>query len=99
MASLKKDDKEEVSVDLASLSPENLVDLIQQLENSNHQDLRRRAQKELVARLRAQGFSLQRIADLLTRNVYGVDKKRTIAKEWAHALEVTPVKFMRLIGK
>ncbi len=32
-------------------------------------------------------------------NVYGIVKKRAIAKEWADALGVTPNEFMRLIGK
>jgi hypothetical protein len=64
-----------------------------------HLGLRKRAQKELVERLRKQGFKLQRIAVLLTTNVYGVAKKRDIAKEWADALGVTPNEFMQLIGK
>ena len=88
-----------LDVDLKSLSPEGLVELIQQLEGSRHLGLRKRAQKELVDRLRRQGFNTQRIASLLTTNVYGVVKKRAIAKEWADALGVTPNEFMRLIGK
>jgi hypothetical protein len=94
-------DEEEsgLDVDLKLLSPEGLVELIQQLEESRHLGLRKRAQKELVGRLRKQGFKLQRIAVLLTTNVYGVAKKREIAKEWADALGVTPNEFMQLIGK
>jgi hypothetical protein len=93
------DPKTGVDVDLDSLSPQGLVSLIQQLEGSRHVRLRKRAQKELVGRLKKQGFSVQRIAVLLTTNVYGMTKKRAIAKEWADALGVTPNEFMKLIGK
>ena len=95
----QNDEESGLDVDLKSLSPEGLVELIQQLEGSRHLGLRKRAQKELVNRLRRQGSSTQRIASLLTTNVYGVVKKRAIAKEWADALGVTPNEFMRLIGK
>ena len=88
-----------LDVDLNSLSPEGLVDLIQRLEGSRHLGLRTRAQKELVERLKKQGFSSQRIAVLLTTNVYGMAKKRAIAKEWAGALGVTDKEFLKLIGK
>ena len=88
-----------LDLDLKSLSPEGLVDLIQQLEGSRHLALRKRAQKELVDRLKKQGFTLQRIAILLTTNVYGLAKKRAIAREWADALNVTPNEFMKLIGR
>jgi len=88
-----------LDVDLKSLSAEGLVELIQQLEGSRHHVLRKRAQKELVDRLKKQGFTPRRIAVLLTTDVYGVAKKRAIAKEWADALGITPREFMRLIGK
>lgn len=88
-----------IDVDLGSMSSEGLVDLIQQLEGSRHVGLRKRAQKGLVDRLKKQGFSVQRIAVLLTTNVYGLAKKKKIAKEWADALGVTPNEIMKLIGK
>ncbi|HET6466661.1 MAG TPA: hypothetical protein VFH55_13705 [Nitrospiria bacterium] len=95
-----EDDSEaDVDVNLDSMSPEGLVDLIQQLEGSRHIGLRKRAQKELVGRLKKQGFTDQRIAVLLTTNVYGVAKKKTIAKEWADALGITLNEFLKLIGK
>ncbi|MBI3811453.1 MAG: hypothetical protein HY283_04520 [Nitrospirae bacterium] len=99
MAAEQGDEKDGLDVDLKSLSSEGLVELIQQLEGSRHHGLRKRAQKELVDRLKGQGFTSQRIAILLTTNVYGVVKKRAIAKEWADALGVTPNELMRLIGK
>ena len=93
------DEEAGLNVDLNSLSPEGLVDLIRQLEGSRHIGLRKRAQKELVDRLKRQRFAPQRIAILLTTNVYGMTKKRAIAKEWVDALGVTPKEFLEFIGK
>jgi len=99
MAAEETNEESGLDVDLKSLSPEGLVELIQQLEGSRHHVLRKRAQKELVDRLKKQGFTIQKIAALLTTNVYGVATKRAIAKEWADALGLTPNEFMQLIGK
>ncbi|MBI3610204.1 MAG: hypothetical protein HY204_05830 [Nitrospirae bacterium] len=52
MAAEQDDEESGLDVDLKSLSPEGLVELIQQLEGSRHRGLRKRAQKELVDRLR-----------------------------------------------
>ena len=94
-----QDEESGLDIDLNSLSPEGLVALIQQLEGSHHLGLRKRAQKELVDRLKKQGFTNQRIAVLLTTNVYGIAKKRAIAREWADALEITDKEFLKFIGK
>lgn len=94
-----KEKESELDVDLDSLSPESLVDLIQRLEGSRHRNLRKRVQKELVNRLKKQGFTTRRIAALLTANVYGMAKKRTISKEWAEALGITHAEFLKFIGK
>jgi hypothetical protein len=88
-----------LDADLKSLSPESLVELIQLLEGSAHQRLRKKAQKELVERLKKQGFSNEQIAVLLTTNVYGVTKKKSIAKEWSEALGITYEEFLKLIGR
>lgn len=93
------DEESGLDIVLTSLSPEGLVELIQQLEGSRHLRLRKRVQKELVERLKEQGFTLQRIAVLLTTNVYGTAKKRAIAKEWAAALGVTSNEFLKFIGR
>ena len=96
----QEDDKEPgLDADLSSLSPESLVELIQLLEGSSQQGLRKRVQKELADRLKKRGFTSERIAILLTTNVYGTTKKRAIAKEWAEALDITPLEFLRFIGK
>lgn len=93
------DPEASIDVDLGSMSSEGLVDLIQKLEGSRHSSLQKRARKELVDRLKKEGFTVQRLAVLMTRNVYGMTKKRAIAKEWADSLGVTPNEFMKFIGK
>lgn len=35
---------------------------------------------------------------MLATNVYGVTKKKEIAKEWAEALDITKEEFLKLIG-
>ncbi|MBI3995842.1 MAG: hypothetical protein HY349_07690 [Nitrospirae bacterium] len=45
MAVEQDDEKDGLDVDLKSLSPEGLVELIQQLEGSRHPGLRKRAQR------------------------------------------------------
>ncbi len=86
-------------VDISSLSNQNLVDIIKQLEDSAYVTVRKKAQKELVNRLKEKGFSNKKIATILTSNVYGIKKRLLIAKEWAEALEISIEEFLRLIGK
>jgi len=88
-----------ISIDVKSLSHTNLVEVIQKLKDSEHPELLRMAQKELVERLKQKGFTNKKIATLLTINVYGVAKKKAIATEWADALEITKEEFLQLIGK
>ena len=88
-----------LDVDIFSLSHENLVDIIKQLKNGQHNAVKIKAQKELIKRLKDKGFSNKKIAMILTANVYGIRKRLLIAKEWAEALEISEKEFMRLIGK
>ncbi len=88
-----------LNVDVASLSHQNLVELIKQLDDSPYVSVRKKAQKELVRRLKKKGFSNKRIAMILVSNVYGKRKRLAIAKEWAEALEISENEFLRLIGE
>lgn len=90
--------EESLSVELSSLSHSNLVELIGFLENSPYSVLRKKAQKELVRRLKEKGFDNKSIAKLLVSNVYGRREKILIAKEWAEALEISSDAFLKLIG-
>ena len=70
-----------------------------QLEDSKYVMLRRKAQKELVKRLKDKGFNNKQIAMTLIGNVYGERKRLSIAKEWAGALEISFEEFVKLIGR
>ncbi|OHC03319.1 MAG: hypothetical protein A3H23_03840 [Planctomycetes bacterium RIFCSPLOWO2_12_FULL_40_19] len=95
----KKNGNNFFDVDVSSLSNQNLVNTIKQLDDSAYITVRKKAQKELVNRLKEKGFSNKRIAMILTNNVYGVRKRMAIAKEWSEALEISIEEFLRLIGK
>lgn len=88
----------EISIDVKSLSHTGLVEIIQGLKGSKYPELLRIAQKKLVERLKKKGFNNQKIAVLLTTNVYGLAKKKAIAKEWADGLGITKEEFLQLIG-
>ncbi len=96
---MKDKNNDFLNIEVASLSHENLVDVIKQLNDSTHATVRKKAQKELVNRLKEKGFSNKKIATILTSNVYGIKKRLLIAKEWAEALEISIEEFLRLIGK
>ncbi|MBI4823167.1 MAG: hypothetical protein HY805_02920 [Nitrospirae bacterium] len=87
-----------LDVDVSSLSHEHLVEVIKQLEGSAHITLRKKAQKELVKRLKAKGFSNKRIAMLLVSNIYGKRKRLAIIEDWAEALEISENEFIKLIS-
>ena len=95
----KNEDEDFFSMDVSSLSHENLVEIIEQLKDSAYVTVRKKAQKELVKRLKKKGFDNKRIATILTNNVYGIRKRLAIAKEWAEALEISKDEIMKLIGK
>lgn len=88
----------DINIDVKSLSHANLVEIIQELKGSNYPNLLRKAQRELVERLKGKGYDNQKVATLLATNVYGVTKKKEIAKEWAEALDITKEEFLKLIG-
>jgi SOS response regulatory protein OraA/RecX len=88
-----------LNIDVSSLSHESLVEIIKQLKDSGHVTVRKKAQKELVRRLKEKGFSNKRIAMILTNNVYGKRTRLAIAKEWADALEISKEEFLGLIGE
>lgn len=90
--------KGSVDIDVKSLSHENLVKVIAELKDSDYQELRNSAMKELVARLRCKGIANEKIAKILIANEYGRVKKRLIADDWADALGITKDDFLRLIG-
>lgn len=94
----KPEGEDDISIDIKSLSHANLVEIIQELKGSKYPELLRKAQKELVERLKKKGFNNQKIATLLATNIYGLTKKKAVAKEWADALGITKEEFLKLAG-
>lgn len=94
----KSKDKGAVSIDVTSLSPATLVEIIEELKDSNYQELLIEARKELVERLKRKGHDNKKIARILVANVYGSVKKKLIAQEWAGGLGITKDEFFELIG-
>ncbi|MBI4691652.1 MAG: DegT/DnrJ/EryC1/StrS family aminotransferase [Nitrospirae bacterium] len=70
-----------------------------QLEDSKYLMVRKKAQKELVRRLKEKGFGNKQIAMILISNIYGERKRLSIAKEWAGSLGISLEEFLKLIGR
>lgn len=87
-----------VNINFKGLSDKGLYDVLEELRGSDQFDLLFQARRELAERLKKQGFSNKRCAKILTANVYGVLRRRQIAKEWAPVLDITKQEFLRLIG-
>lgn len=95
----KKDTKKvTVNIDFKGLSERGFYAVLEELRGSDQFDLLFQAKRELVERLRKQGFANKKIAKLLTANVYGVLRRREIAKEWAPVMAITKQEFLKLIG-
>ncbi len=92
-----KNENNFLNIDVSSLSHENLVEIIKQLKDSAYEKARKKAQKELVKRLKEKGFDNKGIVKILTNNLYGTRKRLAIAKEWAEALEISEEEFTKLI--
>lgn len=92
-----KNENNFLNIDVSSLSHENLVEIIKELKDSAYITVRKKAQKELVRRLKEKGFDNKRIVKILTNNLYGTRKRLSIAKEWAEALEISEEEFIKLI--
>ncbi|MBI5971062.1 MAG: hypothetical protein HY884_07905 [Deltaproteobacteria bacterium] len=87
-----------VNIDFRALSDTGIYDVLEGLRGSDQFDLLFQARRELVRRLKGQGFNDKKIAKLLTANVYGILRRREIATEWAPVMDITKQEFLRLIG-
>lgn len=87
-----------INIDFKGLSDNGLYDVLEGLRGSDNSEMIFHARKELVGRLRKKRFTYKKIAKLLTANVYGVLRRRQIAKEWATVLGITKQEFLKLIG-
>lgn len=72
-------------IDVKSCSTEQLVKLHQELDESEHEDVQLDIRLELIARMRRQGWSNEKIVDYLMSGVPKGEKRKPIAKGWAKA--------------
>ena len=87
-----------LSIDLSLLSHQNLYEVIKMLKDSPYPALHKKAQKELVRRLKDKGFDNRKICMLLISNVFGTRKRAEIIREWAEAVGISKEEFLKLIG-
>ena len=83
-------------IDPKSCSHAQLAEYIEQLEDSNHDLLRRLLQRELIDRLNKKGCTDARVIMLLVQGVVEGTRRAKIAKGWASAFGITERVFMRI---
>lgn len=83
-------------IDVKSCSHDQLVELLQQLEGSEHYEIQLAIRRELVDRLRARGFTDAQIVDRLIWGVGSRAMRNKIARVWAPALGMTMQEFKRI---
>lgn len=83
------------NVDVGTCSPAQLVELCHQLRGSQYQSQLREAQKELIRRVRDRGYSDQEIVNLLILSL-PKEGRKSLANEWAAAMDITEEKFKSL---
>ena len=84
------------SVDVRSLSPAQLGELIKNLEGENYPELLLAARKEVVQRLRDRGADTRTIIKTLLSNIYGARARQRVAKKWAEVLGIDEREIMRI---
>lgn len=83
-------------IDVKSFSTEQLVKLHQELDASEHEDVQLDIRRELVTRIRRQGWSDAKIIDYFMSGVPKGEKRNQIAKGWAPALGISEKEFKRI---
>ena len=84
------------SIDVKSCSTPELVEVLKQLEGSEHSDTQIGIRSELVLRARNRGLNTSQIIDSLIGQVPRGRERNNIAKEWAESLGITVEEFKRL---
>jgi hypothetical protein len=84
------------SVDVQSLSHQNIVELLRELKDSPNSLIVSNLRKELVDRLRLRGMDSAQIIKRLANGVVRGRKLNEVAKDWAPALGVTVEEFKRI---
>lgn len=84
------------NVDVKSLTPAELGELIRRLENSDYPEKLLEARREVVRRLRDRGADTRLIVKTILSNIYGKRARQRIAKKWAEVLGIDQKEIMRI---
>jgi hypothetical protein len=85
-------------VDVKSCSSERLVELLEQLEGSQHNSQVLAIQCELIERARKSGRTNQQLIDGLTRRLTTKRERAKMAQKWSVALGISEEEFKRMAG-
>lgn len=83
-------------VDVKSLSHQELVDLLKQLDVSKHKEVIESLRRELIDRSRARGLSNQKIIRLIALGIPRGRRLNELAKTWAEILGVSVDEFKQI---
>jgi len=83
-------------IDVKSLSTQEIVKLLRQLDESEYKEVILDLRRELVKRARDEGASGATIIRTLTRGVPRGMKLNAVAKEWASVLGLSVEEFKRI---
>ena len=83
-------------IDVKTLSTNEIVKLLRQLDGSKHKEVILDLRRELVKRARDEGASDETIIRTLTRSVPRGSSLNAVAKEWASVLGLTEEEFKRI---
>ena len=83
-------------IDIKSLSTNEIVNLLGQLNESKFKEVAIDLRRELVQRARDEGANDETIIRTLTRGVPRGTKLDTVAKEWAGVLGLSVTEFKRI---
>lgn len=84
------------NIDVISLSTEEIVTLLRQLEGSIHKEVTLGLRRELVTRARTEGASDETIIRTLARGVARGMRLDAVANEWASTLGLSVKEFKRI---
>ncbi len=84
------------NLDVKSLSHQQLVAILKELQDTPYVEIVRDLRKELVERLKSRGIKTPEIIKRLSYTVPRGRKLNDVAKDWAEALEITVEEFKRI---
>jgi hypothetical protein len=83
-------------VDVKSLSPDQIVQLLKELRGSEHKEQVQNLKRELIERARGEGATDEQIIRVLAQNVARGSSLHDVAKEWADCFGISVTEFKRI---